>query len=315
MIKNFYVYCYMNPLKPGRYTYENINFSFLYEPFYIGKGSNNRINRHTHSDSLSKDGNVLKCSIIKKIKNENLDIIKIKLYDDLKENDSLYIEMDLIKNIGRRDTKKGPLSNLTDGGEKGMNQNRDVLKKSIDQYDLSGKLVEKYDSIRSASKKLKIYSGGISSCCNRKSQTYRGYVWRFSFDVYDQPKTHDIPIFQKIEDKIVEYESIKSFCDINKKVRSNVTDMLRGKRKNILNIYYQDQLKENIFSEKRIDKEIHKSCIPIVQLDRNDQFIKDWNSATEIEKVLGYSASSIIGCCKKRRKTLYGFIWRYKNIN
>ena len=38
----FYVYCYMDPRKPGKYTYDGLDICFLYEPFYIGSGKNNK---------------------------------------------------------------------------------------------------------------------------------------------------------------------------------------------------------------------------------------------------------------------------------
>ena len=45
-MEEFYVYIYLDPRKPGKYTYEDL--CFLYEPFYIGKGKNNRIDGHLY---------------------------------------------------------------------------------------------------------------------------------------------------------------------------------------------------------------------------------------------------------------------------
>ncbi|MBT3298699.1 hypothetical protein HN385_07245 [archaeon] len=107
----FYVYCY--------YDQNNI-------PFYIGKGCNNRWYYHLYeSQNIKKDGNYYnphKSRKIKKIINEigiNAFItnnIKL-LHTDLTEKKALKKEKELIKSIGRRDLKTGPLTNLTPGGE------------------------------------------------------------------------------------------------------------------------------------------------------------------------------------------------------
>ena len=61
-----------------------------------------------------------------------------------------------------------------------------------------------------------------------------------------------------------------------------------------------------------------KLAFPIIQLDLKDNFIKEWISSREIERVLGFAHSAIINCCKgfdnKNRniKQAYGFKWKFK---
>ncbi len=108
----FYTYCYLDKTKPGYYKYKNLDIIFDYEPFYIGKGKNNRIFINTHlTKALDKTFLDKK---IKKIGKEN--IISIKLFNNLKEIDAYAYEMKLIKDIGRRNKGLGPLVNLTEGG-------------------------------------------------------------------------------------------------------------------------------------------------------------------------------------------------------
>jgi len=108
----FYTYAYLNPLKPGQFSYDKCPCSFLYEPFYIGKGKDDRINYHKYDNT-----NRLKKNILDKIQAAGLDPIRIKISDGISEADALSQEIQLIKAIGRRTSKLGPLSNLTDGGD------------------------------------------------------------------------------------------------------------------------------------------------------------------------------------------------------
>lgn len=110
----FYNYVYLDPRKPGDYNYGDLHFD--YEPFYIGKGSYNRM--YDHLNEQEKDTyNPYKVRIINKIKNKGLIPIIFKIYQNLEESISFQNEMCLIKTIGRHDKNLGPLTNLNDGGK------------------------------------------------------------------------------------------------------------------------------------------------------------------------------------------------------
>ena len=51
---------------------------------------------------------------------------------------------------------------------------------------------------------------------------------------------------------------------------------------------------------------------PILQYSKSGEFIKEWQSAVEVKLVLGIDNSHIMACCKGKRKSAGGFIWRYK---
>ncbi len=101
----FYVYLILDPRKPGAYVYGN--YSFNYEPFYVGKGHGNRI-----KGTLKGTFNIPKAVKISSIRQASLEPIVIKIKENLLEDDSFGLEIKLIKLIG-----KNILTNLTDGGE------------------------------------------------------------------------------------------------------------------------------------------------------------------------------------------------------
>ena len=50
----------------------------------------------------------------------------------------------------------------------------------------------------------------------------------------------------------------------------------------------------------------------ILQYSKSGDFIIEWKSAAEVERMLGINNSHIIQCCKGKRKSAGGFVWRYK---
>jgi len=85
--KRFYVYALLDPRKPGKYEYGDI--CFLYEPFYIGKGTGRRIRNHYYTRNLIP--NTPKNRKIKKIFSLNLKPIEQKIYNKLENKQALKI--------------------------------------------------------------------------------------------------------------------------------------------------------------------------------------------------------------------------------
>ena len=53
----------------------------------------------------------------------------------------------------------------------------------------------------------------------------------------------------------------------------------------------------------------------VYQYDLEDNFIKEWESITEIQEKLGFANSNISNCCLgKRQKTAYGYKWKYEKM-
>lgn len=58
-------------------------------------------------------------------------------------------------------------------------------------------------------------------------------------------------------------------------------------------------------------KNYYKWAKKTLQFDTEGNFIRDWVSMAEIERVLGYDPSAIARACRGEQKTSYGFIWRF----
>lgn len=85
------------------------------EPFYIGKGQDDRAADHFREYNLKKHHP--KNYTIKKAIREGVDLLVEYLWTGLSETEAFRREVWAIAMWGRKDRNDGPLTNLTDGGE------------------------------------------------------------------------------------------------------------------------------------------------------------------------------------------------------
>lgn len=148
----YYTYIFLNPLKPANIYFEEVNITLLYEPFYIGKGSSNRVKTHFYPSSLKNKS--IKNNIIKKIHKNNKHVITLKLDVNLTQLKALELEEKYIKKFGRINNKTGILSNLTDGGDGTANLIILKTRKMVDKICTKTlEIIETYDSVSIAAKK------------------------------------------------------------------------------------------------------------------------------------------------------------------
>jgi hypothetical protein len=120
---SYYVYAYLDPRKKGKYSFRD--FIFDHEPIYIGKGKRTRAYYFDRRNPLLQN----------KLNKFDKPIV-VFIGKDLKEKEAFKEEIKWIARIGRHDLRKGPLCNLTDGGE-GMSghifSHSEVTKKKISE--------------------------------------------------------------------------------------------------------------------------------------------------------------------------------------
>lgn len=65
----------------------------------------------------------------------------------------------------------------------------------------------------------------------------------------------------------------------------------------------------------RITRKAQSTKKKVLQFDLNGIFIKEWESAVDIQKETGFGKGSIGRCCRNQQYQAYGYIWRYANEN
>ena len=177
----FYVYVYLDPRKPGKYTYGD--YSFDYEPFYVGKGSGSRLYKHLW-ETEENTTNKLKFRLIHKIiKETNNKPIITKIKSNLSSLESFELEVYMIKKIGKK-SNGGLLTNFLDGGKIEVYNLKNQKTSSIIrlQYDLNGNFIKEWESAKEAERELGINNSLISSACLGKIKTAGGFIWKNKFE-------------------------------------------------------------------------------------------------------------------------------------
>lgn len=187
----------LNQPSLSHYTYVLINPT-TDKPFYVGKGTGTRYLDHFKEAITNKTHNKYKTNTIRKILNQNQEILIEIVFESNNEKECYDEEIELIKFHGRKNNKTGILTNLTDGGEGGSWKHSEIHKqslrlnnpggkatsKSIYQIDTSGQVIKQWVSTRKAGVGTGIKSWrNISQAANKyKTRIVGGFYWRWIGD-------------------------------------------------------------------------------------------------------------------------------------
>jgi len=111
----YHVYIYLNPLEPG--TYNALKHTFRFRPFYVGKGTADRLEDHLReAQGLAPVTNKQKVETIRRLVNNGASPYIIKINDNLTHGEALALEKDLISEFGITQAG-GLLTNISKGNE------------------------------------------------------------------------------------------------------------------------------------------------------------------------------------------------------
>jgi hypothetical protein len=269
MKNKYYIYVFLDSSKPGKYIYDDIEFQ--YEPFYIGKGCDDRI-----KSSLFDRESPFKVNKINKLKNNNIDIISIKIYENLENKQSLEVEKETIRKIGRRDFGNGPLVNQTDGGDGRLNSPHSL------------------DTKRKISETKKLQSLSIPH--NDDTKEYLRKI-----------NTGDKnPFFGKNHSNRVKFEQSERVLGTNhpmwgKKHNQETILLIKENRNKSI-----DQNLMNQMSKERNSKSV-------LQYSLNGNFINEYESIKDASIKTGLSESLIGKTCRGIVKSPKKYIFKFKN--
>lgn len=339
-----YTYIMLDPREQGVWTYKD--WTFTYRPFYVGKGKKKRVYEHK-SPSQRKRLNIKNTFMDQIEKDLGIEPFYLKLYENISDEKSKEIEMDIISHFGRIDLKTGILANMTKGGEgvvgrilgeselekmrarKGPNSKS----KRINQLDLDGNLIKTWDYLRLITDQLGFSGGGILKCCRGEKRTVGGYRWEFEgTSPYIHP-LKDVSVSTKtiyqydLEGNYITY--FRSCAEASKSLGkgdngSPIGMCGNGKARSVYGYqWFFDFRGEKTDPVKRFGLFLGEAPEPkpikirpsqkkpVFQYDFSGNFIREYSCAQEANDILGISVTQIAGCCRGDRQSAGSFIWFY----
>lgn len=223
-------------------------------------------------------------------------------------------EIALIAQYGTQDPDKG--YNIQSGGEGCAEQNN----VAVNQYSLDGKYIRTWASMKEADAAFGVMhnSGSqIGMACRGACKTAHGYMWAYSTGDSSDIEPYETKRYKKVAQYttggrlIKMWNSIKEASDALGIDRGSITNVCKGK-------YYRTA---GGFVWRYCGAKTHEVIEKIkpykrgvLQYEKDGELIRAFESVSEASRhVCASSNAHIIDCCKGKRKTAHGYIWRYNN--
>lgn len=185
-------------------------------------------------------------------------------------------------------------------------------KKKVYQFDFEGNLIKEWDCMYHILKYFPKANSSIWRCLNNKQQTSNKFIWsydnKFKYKSFNKSKI--VYQFDLKGNFIKKWKSGKDVERILEISYGGVNKCCRNKRLTAGGFKWSF-VKNNI---GRIDKLPSKKRLSVVQLTKQNIFIREFSSITEAAKNVNSTTTNICNCCNNKPHciTAGGFKWKYK---
>lgn len=235
------------------------------------------------------------------------------LHDGLSKEEAAKIEIDLIKKYNLTDPNLG--YNYSRGGDLAKS-------KYIYQYDpVTGDFIKEWENGKVAAAAIGVVDEGIYAVCTGKTKHAKGNYYTY-VDYGDHLPDNILEYINSDGNwkEVAQYDlngnflkKYKSIGDAEKSIGSKISfsAFVSGgyiwRKLEDLDRDYTLPLPE----DEVLNAIVNGNSEEVYQYDLNGHFLRSWPGGRFAADKLGFSSSSLIGCCNGVFKTSGGFIWRH----
>ena len=300
MQKRYYVYKLIDPRNN--------------QPFYIGKGKDNRASIHLYEAHKPRKEwyNENKNQTILDIENEGKSIIIKKVKENLLEQEAYDLEISLIKKYGKLINGTGILTNISDGGFGGNSEGLAVW-----CFSMEGDFIAEYKSVPEAEIASGVHRNTIHNNLYGNTTTAGNYRWCYKNGKLLEIKSTKKPIIQCDLDgnEIKEYFSVKEAHEktgIKRNGISEAASLLIGNRRSTAGGFRWKYKGQKL---KPLPENTKRKLLPrILECIKDGKVIETFPSLKDASEKTGACITGICNCISGRKQSAGGFKWNWKYL-
>lgn len=189
--------------------------------------------------------------------------------------------------------------------------------KCVMQFDVNGNYITTYDRPNDASKNVGVPVTQIIECCNKKSKTAGGFVWRYEKEYngsFDEKELTPFSGERRVDQLSTNGVFIRTFNSAKEAQqetgaqRSKICMCCKGLRKTAGGYCWRYT---DGFGLKDIYNPVPSVVRKVAQYSLSGDLIEIYESQSDAHRKTGISASMIATCCDGKRDVACGYIWKY----